>query len=208
MLKKLLSKLGYVPKEELETLIYANEKLNSDNIQLESHLEVSSTYNRILTEEYVNLLNQKDEEIHKLKNTLANYQIDLQKLKDKNESLKYDLLVQEQFNKDIKQKYNKESKRNSSKNKQIKQLKIKLDELESNNSCLITETHYLNQKVKSLGVYNLAIISRLEKLCFGSVLPSVMRQIDLNHYAYPEKRIKRYFEETAAGLVIHAEKEE
>lgn len=208
MLKKLLAKLGYVPRKELETLIYSNEKLNSDNIQLEYDLKIANKINEDVVKESTDLILEKDEEIRKLKNTLANHQRDLRKLQDKNESLKYDLAVQEQFNKDIKQKYNKESKRNSSKNRQLKQLKIKLNELESTNSCLITETHYLNQKVKGLEVYNLAIISRLEKLCFGSVLPSVMRQIDLNHYAYPEKRIKRYFEETAAGLAIYAEKEE
>lgn len=66
------------------------------------------------------------------------------------------------------------------------------------------EINYLNQKVKLLEHYNYAVITKLEELCFGSVLPRLMKQLDLSKYMYPLKPLKIMWSTENGNIRIEA----
>lgn len=66
------------------------------------------------------------------------------------------------------------------------------------------EINYLNQKIKLIESYNYAVISKLENLCFGSILPKVMKQTDLSKYLYPLKPLKIMWSTENGNIKVEA----
>lgn len=186
MLEKLMIRLGYISKtqyDELETTLKESEKT---------------------LKEYTDSLDEKDTKISSLKRQLEYCTDVLEEQVVENNSLKTTI-------NNLQQKNNKLSKLlKETKRKEFvllrKQgnLKEEISEREADISCLIAETHYLNQKVKLLESYNYAVITKLEELCFGSVLPKVMKQTDLSKYLHPLKPIKVVWSKENGDIRVEA----
>lgn len=194
LLDKLMYFFGYVPVEHFNQLgeeFHAQYQYstNADKeiIHLKDENRTLKTFKEVSIQEVESLQDSLDKANQEIVNITQKYKEKVNNLQD---SLR-------------------KAKRNvDSKLRKNKALKAELDEAKADISCMITETHYLNQKVKALESYNYAVISRLEYLCFGSILPKVMKQIDLQYYLYPQKRLVKYFEETKAGFSAYVNLED
>lgn len=179
MLKKLLSKLGYIPKTELEILIYANEKLNNDNIKLKNNLKISNKVDK-----------NKRMKIDSLKKQLEYCTDMLEEQVVENSSLKTTI--------------NNLQQKNHRLEKSLKETKRKEAVLLRKQGKFKEEINYLNQKIKLIESYNYAVISKLENLCFGSILPKVMKQTDLSKYLHPLKPMKVLWSEQNNSIKVEA----
>lgn len=186
MLKKLLNWLGYIPKKDYQELNNSLEESNKDLKKCTDSLDDQSRQIALLKKQLKHSIELNEE-----------YILEISSHKSYNNSL-------DQKNKRL-EKSLKETKRKEGVllRKQGK-LKEQLAEREVSLIDLITENHYLKQKVKLLESYNYAVISKLEELCFGSVLPKVMKQMDLSKYLYPLKPIKIMWSKENGDIKVEA----
>lgn len=194
LLDKLMYFFGYVREEhlnqlgaELRTQYAYSGNADKEIIRLKDENKTFRTFKEISIEEIESLQDSLDKANQEIINITQKYKEKINNLQD---SLR-------------------KARRNiDSKLRKNKVLKAELDEAKADISCMIAENHYMNQKIKGLESYNYAVISRLEYLCFGSILPRVMKQIDLEYYMYPQKRLVKYFEETKAGFSAYVNLED
>lgn len=186
MLERLMAKLGYIPKpkyEQLKTVL--KDTMNGYE---ESSKTVSKRTKKIYSLDKQlrnsnNLIENQVLEINSLKTTISNLQQKNHKLEKslKETKRKEALLLKKQGN-----------------------FKEKLSKNEIEINSLNKEIIYLNQKIKLLESYSYAVVAKLEELCFGSVLPRVMKQMDLSKYRLPLQPIKVVYEQVGDDVKVEA----
>lgn len=72
---------------------------------------------------------------------------------------------------------------------------------EPNNS-LMEENLKLHRKIDMLETYNMALLSRLKIVCFGSTLPRIMKQVALQYYTHSLNPIKLEWGKDASNTLV------
>lgn len=187
MIKRILEYFGYIPKQRLMDEVYL---LNLD----------------------IDRLNQKIEFEQKTSN------LAIQRLKSEQKKLKE---FKEIAYKDSMEFLNKISLLEAeleSKTSEVKELKLLNKELKRKNTRLLNKQKEFKEKIvllesdnlkyKSESVfwklYSQKAVDKLEYICFGSVLPQVVRSIDLSKYQTPSDKVQYEWYETKDGIGVRA----
>lgn len=186
MLEKLLFKLGYIPKKKYEELEITLKKSNE-------------------------LLDKSNKTLHKTNKQITQLEEQLKYSIEQNEELIVEINSLKTTNNDLYQKNNrlekllKEVKRKEAVLlKKQGNFKEKFSKNEIEIDSLNKEIIYLNQKIKLLESYSYAVVAKLEELCFGYVLPKVMKQMDLSKYRIPLQPIKVVYEQVGDDVKVEA----
>lgn len=201
MIKRILKYFGYISKEEI-TFTHENllnqikdlEELVEDLNNQRMKLIGEALKRKKLTHKLEEHLKEKDNIIYNIKEESnknnIKYLSELTLLKSKLES-ETDIVKELKL-------LNKELKRKNTRllNKQ-KEFKEKIVLLESDNLRYKSESVFWK-------LYSQKAVDKLEYICFGSVLPQVVRSIDLSKYQTPSDKVQYEWYETKDGIGVRA----